>query len=70
METFTTVVYGCETKDGKSGFGEGKIRCTDPVDAELIFQLIQEMPDRFGFAPIEKGQKRLVNYQGKIIYLD
>jgi len=68
-ETFE-IAYSCETKDGGTGFGCETIACSCEVDAEAIFKLIQECPERFDFAPIDEGQKRLVSYNGQTIYLD
>jgi len=65
-----TVKYGCESKDGCSGFGEGVITCDNEQDAETIFSLIQERPGCFDFAPTEDGEKRLVQYGAKTVYLD
>ena len=64
------IIYGCETKDGGTGFGEGKIICDSPVDAEAIFATIQNNPDMFDFAPTDSGEKRLVSYNGQTVYID
>ena len=65
-----TVTYSCETKDGGTGFGCDRIVCTNPVDAEAVFDAICEHPERFDFAPIEPGQKRLVQWHNTTRYLD
>lgn len=64
------IAYSCETKDGGTGFGCESIFCTCEFDAEAIFKLVQENPNLFDFSPIDEGQKRLVSYNGKAIYLD
>jgi len=64
------ISYKCETKDGGSGFGCASIFCDNAVDAETIFKLIQEYPERFDFEPIDKGEKRLVQYMDQTVYLD
>lgn len=62
MKTYK-VIYGCETKDGGTGFGEGQISCTNEIDAKAVWQAIQDNPDSFDFAPHEDG-KRLVRIEG------
>jgi len=77
MATPTQIVeYGCETKDGGSGFGIGKIICENHNDAQAVFEAIKEHPDRFDFAPHDDG-RRYVQYQcttadglGGTAYLD
>jgi len=62
MKTYE-VIYGCETKDGGTGFGEGKIVCENEIDAKAVWQAIQNNPDNFDFAPADGG-KRLVRIAG------
>lgn len=69
-EEFYEIAYSCETEDGGTGFGCESIFCTCEFDAEVIFKLIQDDPERFDFNPINKGQKRLVSYKGQTVYLD
>ena len=71
METYE-VIYGCETKDGGTGFGEGKIMCENLIDAKAVWQAIQDRPDSFDFAP-KDGGRRLVCISGNTrstVYLD
>ena len=71
MKTYE-VIYGCETKDGGTGFGEGKIICQSDIDAKAVWQAIQNSPDSFDFAPAEDG-RRLVRIAGdsySTVYID
>ena len=63
METTHEVVYGCETKDGGTGFGEGRIVCENETDARGVWQAIQENPSRFDFQEPGDGRK-LVRISG------
>lgn len=65
-----TVTYSCETADGKTGFGSSQIICDNEIDAEAVFDLILQFPNKFDFADIEPGQKRLVHYKTASTYLD
>ena len=56
MKTYD-VIYGCETKDGGTGFDEGKIMCENETDAKAIWAAIQKNPDDFDFAPIDGGRR-------------
>lgn len=71
MKTYE-VIYGCETKDGGTGYGEGKIICQNDIDARAVWAAIQNNPDSFDFADVDDG-KRLVRIAGKsnsTVYLD
>jgi len=66
------VIYGCETKDGGTGFGEGKIICDNSIDARGVWAAIQAKPDDFDFAPADGG-RRFVRISGDSLstrYLD
>jgi len=45
------VEYGCETSDGGSGYGIGRIVCDNRNDTIAVFELIREQPHRFDFPP-------------------
>lgn len=57
------VIYGCETADGSTGFGEGIIVCQNPTDAKAVWLAIQANPDYFDFCDPDGG-KRLVRIDG------
>jgi len=64
------IYYSCETKDGGTGFGCDSIVCTNEIDCKAIFDFIVAHPENFDFAPVDKGQKRLVSALDKTVYLD
>ena len=57
------VIYGCETKDGGTGFGQGTIICENDTDAKAVWRAIQKSPESFDFAPHADG-RRLVRIEG------
>jgi len=68
-----SVFYGCETADGGTGFGDECIICSNEIDARAVWLAIQEHPERFDFADIDAGQKRLVrieNDSDSTVYLE